>query len=171
MNQHCIRYETDTRLYADSASEVTLEVTYLGSITETLLFKINGSKQKGENDTVCVTSESSSNPELITVSSVRIRQTGVGWTKNDGWGIKEISLETHPGSGKYQPYSLSANETRFWTDGDDSCLEDEHKEFLCCANQDWCSLEKVQSTTEGNTIVCIYVSYLNINCKKLSVSW
>ena len=121
---------------------MTLEVSYLGSITRTLFFHLNEYKHDGANNTLCKSLQSHSNRELITVASVRIRHAGA-----DGWGVKVLSIETHPGSGNFQPYSLSAKQTKFWTDGDDSCQDET---FECCANMDWCSLQEVQGPKKGN---------------------
>ena len=125
-----MKYETDVVQYADSNGKVKVEISFTET---TLLFVLDGRKNKGEIRTECLEISSKSTPEDILPEHVRIRQS----YSNDGWGVKAIQIQNYPGSAEYGTYALDKEVSRFWTDGNGDCLP---RTVLCCANGEWCDL-------------------------------
>lgn len=144
-----MKYETDAHPFADSFGKIELEVSYVNPKANLLLFSLNVNNPKARKRTICGTVKSCDDAELLNIKSVRIHQK----ESINGWGIKALSIETYPGSGIFEPYSLSYDENTFWTDGDDDCLNAPFNNISCCANKEWCYLTKVQSFNDGKKMV------------------
>ena len=137
-----MKYETDSQTNSDSEGKIEVEITFVDSTN--LLFDLDEPKHMGEEKKVCLGISSKSNLTEIVPSHVRIRQS----YGNDAWGVRAIQIQQYPGSGLYSTYALYSIESRFWTDGDNSCMDPTNMDgLMCCHSSQWCDMMVV---ADGN---------------------
>lgn len=129
----CLRYVTQTTSKAESSGDAELEVTFSIESPCKVTFPLNGSKEKGKKESVCV--ELPCHPMLEAPKHVGIRQYQ---TSSDGWGIEKLEIQKYPGSSIYLTYSIDGERPQFWIDRDASAS---YNDLSTCTDGKWCALK------------------------------
>jgi len=141
-HQHCIEYQTDC-LNQDSGSDgmVEVKIKYGGVTKGQYVFALNDTKVMGDKKTICQPIYSPLAASAVEVESVEIRHA----TGNDAWQLWLLRIQEFPGSPYYRIYTIDPELPKFWTDGDESCLEKDHVHwYKCCSNHAWCNLNRYE---------------------------